>query len=188
MFVRLIDGSHGIIAETACAIVLDMRAQHVRHAVTATNFARRSMLTANAAVSRTYRSTGIKRVTGEQDSGAPIVERDARWLMTRNRKHVEHPAAEIDDSSVGRPASDVEERTYRAPCHDRRRPCSGDARTVNPRRRDRRARDCARRPAASAPRRLRASHWWMRLSTSAATSTFPAPVSNSNARSRPKIR
>jgi hypothetical protein len=50
-------------------------------------------------------SAWIERVTGEQDSGAPIVQRDARRLVTWNRNHVEHPPAEIDDSAVERPAS-----------------------------------------------------------------------------------
>src|SRR4051794_15006649 len=54
----------------------------------------------------------IKGVAGQQYSGAPIVKRDARRLMSRNRQHIENASAEVDRSGVGWPTRDPEKRAH----------------------------------------------------------------------------
>src|SRR3954463_7953589 len=54
-------------------------------------------------------ATRIKGVAGQQDSRPPIVKRNARRLMARNRNNIEHAVAEIDRADVGRPMRNPEE-------------------------------------------------------------------------------
>src|SRR5260370_42518614 len=50
---------------------------------------------------------GIKRVAGQKDAGPAIVERDTEGLVPRNRDHVQHAAAEIDETGIGGPLTNT---------------------------------------------------------------------------------
>ena len=96
MFSRLVHGPHHVIAKGDIR-VLDVRAKEMADRVGL----RECDETLHAAYERGciahVQPTRIEAVAGQENTGATIVDRDARGLMTGNRKHVHDAVAKIED-------------------------------------------------------------------------------------------
>ena len=130
---------------------------------------------------------GIEGVAGEEDAGEPIEHCDAGGLMPRNRKDIELAAPEVVDTTVLRPASDAKERPDRrriATDNRRARPTDKLTVTCDVIAVGVAVRDNKRDGGAPVPEEPCADE----SVDGVATSTRPAPVSSSKARSWPKTR
>src|SRR5437016_5901365 len=104
VFVRLIDGPHRIITKR-CARVLDMRTQHVCHAMVRDE--RRETVDAPGECGSVanVESSGVKRVAREENSGPTVVDGDAGRLMSGDWKNVQDTAAQVEHTAIRRPMS-----------------------------------------------------------------------------------
>ena len=128
-----------------------------------------------------------RRCRREEDAGEPIEHCDAGGLMPRNRKDIELAAPEVVDTTVLRPADAKERPDRRRIATDNRRARPTDKLTVTC---DVIAvgvavRDNKRDGGAPVPEEPCADE---SVDRGVATSTRPAPVSSSKARSWPKTR